>query len=212
MSLVEPRFADEFVEVISFLADNPETARRYRGQAEPGTQEYISSCAVRYANARAPRFPSKPSTVPDPAVSMVLHSYFGLEEAELERVKHEHQLSMAAENLVGDLLERYIASNLEDVGWVWCAGDFVRSIDFVKRDTSGKGWLSLQVKNRDNSENSSSSKVREGTTIMKWHRTVSRTGESRWEKFPTDSGHSMSEVGFLDFIDLYFSKSTPLLE
>lgn len=201
---VAPPLEADFVTVIKFLVDNPDSARAYRGGL-PGSEEYIALLATKYASARAPKFPQVPSTVPDPAVSVVLQSFFHVAESDLDRIKTEHQLSMAAENLVGDILERYIAENMEQSGWVWCAGAFVKSIDFIR--PVGTGWESLQVKNRDNSENSSSAQVRQGTSISKWHRTASRTGFTNWAKFPAPIGHSLTEEGFLDFISDYFESN-----
>ena len=86
---------------------------------------------------------------------------------------------MAAENIVGDLLERYLAKILEPKGWVWCAGSIVIAVDFIMRGDATK-WNLLQIKNRDNSENSSSKKVRDGTEIQHWFRTFAKTGETNW--------------------------------
>lgn len=201
---VEPALESDFVTVIDFLAANPDSARNFVNRPT-GSAAYIDYLAFRYAAARAPRYPQIPSTVPDPAVSVVLRAHFGVDSRELDRIKSEHSLSMAAENIVGDLLERYIALNIEQSGWVWCAGEFVKSVDFVRPHANG--WESLQVKNRDNSENSSSVQVRLGTSIEKWHRTVSRTGETRWDRFPALEGHSLHEDGFLEFVESYFQQN-----
>ena len=47
-----------------------------------------------------------PTTVPDEVVSIVLNISFNIQPENLERIKEEHRFSMAAENIVGDLLER----------------------------------------------------------------------------------------------------------
>lgn len=112
---------------------------------------------------------------------------------------------MSAENLVGYLLERYLAEKLEPYGWVWCSGDFVKAIDFIKKQSDGS-WKALQIKNRDNTENSSSSAVRKGTSIEKWFRTYSKPSKKRenntnWDKFPEpDHLNHISENEFLDYI------------
>lgn len=54
-----------------------------------------------------------------------------------------------------------------------------------------KLWEAVQVKNRDNTENSSSSAIRQGTTIEKWFRTYSKPSRKRatntnWENFPEE--------------------------
>lgn len=202
MGRIDPDLNADFEVVIEFLTSNPDAARTYPNLVT-GSTEYIERLALLYSNARVPRVPHIPGTIPDPAVSVVLSSYYGVATGDLDRVKHEHLLSMGAENFVGNLLERYIASKISDAGWVWCAGEFVRSVDFVRPVAAG-GWESLQVKNRDNSENSSSMRVRLGTSIAKWHRSASRTGQTNWANFPAPPGHTLSEEGFLEFIDEYF--------
>ncbi|MCS7069464.1 MAG: SinI family restriction endonuclease, partial [Meiothermus sp.] len=99
--------------------------------------------------------------------------------------------------LLGDLLERYIANRLEPRGWIWCAGNIVSSVDFLREDLT----VALQVKNRDNSENSSSSAIREGTNIKRWFRIYSRKGRTNWENFPFASG--LSEDDFHEYIKDY---------
>ena len=49
-----------------------------------------------------------PTTVPDEVVSIVLNISFNIQPENLERIKEEHRFSMAAENIVGDLLERFV--------------------------------------------------------------------------------------------------------
>ena len=72
---------------------------------------------------------------------------------------------MTIENLVGDLLEEYLSVKLQENGWCCCWGSTIDAVDFCKADGS-----LIQIKNSDNSENSSSSRVRAGTTIEKWFR------------------------------------------
>jgi hypothetical protein len=101
---------------------------------------------------------------------------------------------MGAENLVGDLLERYLASVLEPHGWIWCSGAMVKAVDFIlPPSTSGGAWRMLQVKNRDNSENSSSSAIRAGTEIEKWHRTFSKLSEENFERFVRTYLHAIRQ-------------------
>jgi len=137
---------------------------------------------------------------------MILKASHGYNDEELERIKVEHQYSMSAENLVGYLLERYLAEKLEPHGWVWCSGDFVKAVDFIKKDEEGI-WHALQIKNRDNTENSSSSAIRKGTPIKKWFRTFSKPSRKRdtntnWDNFPeTRFVELLSEDDFLDYIE-----------
>jgi hypothetical protein len=70
-------------------------------------------------------------------------------------------------------------------------------------DDDGR-WDALQIKNRDNSENSSSSKVRAGTNIQKWFRSFSMTGATNWPNLPTlMQGYGLSEEGFNKYVEDY---------
>lgn len=97
-------------------------------------------------------------TVPDPAVSVVLEVFGRHDPARLRQMEKDHRHSMAAENKIGQLLEAYIAQNLEPKGWFWCSCEILKGVDFFKPDDE---IVLLQVKNRDNSENSSSSAIRQ---------------------------------------------------
>ena len=141
-------------------------------------------------------------TVPDEMVSKILKKYFNYDEEKLNLIKREHQQSMAIENMVGELLERYIDSVLSKHGWVWCCGSLVKKIDFIKIENNK--YRLIQIKNRDNSENSSSSAIRDGTTIEKWFRTYSQTGKTNWNNFPDEQLKShLSENGFIEFVEKY---------
>lgn len=123
----------------------------------------------------------QPQTNIDPLVFEILHYYFGVPSQQLELGKVLHLQAMVAENSVGLLLERFIASVLEPHGWIWCSGSTVRAVDFI----CPQPLLLVQVKNRDNSENSSSSAIREGSQIQKWFRMYSKYYERyNWDQFP----------------------------
>ncbi|HEY9645027.1 MAG TPA: SinI family restriction endonuclease, partial [Chroococcidiopsis sp.] len=85
---------------------------------------------------------------------------------------------------------------LGEYGWHCCWGESIRHVDFCNVD----GCL-LQVKNRSNSENSSSSRVRINQPIEKWYRVDAGTGRYRWsyfnEKYGTDR---FSEENFVIFV------------
>lgn len=208
MIAINPALAEQFSVVGAFLVDNPNLAPRIPRVAEPfGSLASFEHIAGRFVDGRRPRRPLQPSTIPDPVVSLVMREYFGLGDEFLEQIAREHSLSMGSEGIVGDLLERYIATVLDDQDWIWCSGESVRSVDFLRavQDTSGEHtWQSLQVKNRDNSENSSSSAIRNGTDIAKWYRTKSRTGATMWGSFPVVGASSrLSEGGFQTFVVSY---------
>lgn len=160
--------------IIEFLKDFPEFFSSYGKQADFQSLDLYIKLADKFFKARNKIAVFQlPQTLPDPMVSYILEIYFNYSEKNLDKIKFEHQLSMSAENIVGTLLERYIGTTLENYGWAWCAGDFVRAVDIIKNKGDGS-WTLLQVKNRDNTENSSSSAIRHRTTIIKWFRSFSR--------------------------------------
>lgn len=207
MLQIDPVLADTYTNIIRFLVKFPSAASAMKGKNAPeiGSLDYIRSQAHAFADSRNPRAPLPPATVPDEMVSLILHEYFNVPLEDLDRAKREHSLSMGAENLVGELLERYLASVLEPKGWVWCSGSMIRAVDFIKPPLSESGeYRLLQVKNRDNSENSSSSAIRTGTSIEKWFRTFSKKTGSNWTAFPDASIQPlMSEDAFRLFVTKY---------
>ena len=204
---IDPQLADRYCRIIQFLGENPDLARSLKN-VPLGSDIYISRQASNFVTARNPRAPQPPTTVPDQLVSLILHKYFKVESQNLAFAQQTHLLSMGAENLIGDLLERYIASQLEPLGWIWCPGALVKAVDFIRpvQTFNGTGWQILQIKNRDNSENSSSSAIRNGTSIEKWFRTFSKNGATNWDKFPdATAAQHLSEQGFYSFVEQYLN-------
>ena len=207
MDQVDPKCSPQFSTIILFLLHQPDFASTLRGR-NPATfpsSAYITKKAQDFASGRAPQAPGVPKTIQDQVVSEILRHYFNVPSHELRRAEELHRLSMAAENMIGNLLERYLASVMEPRGYVWCAGSIVRAVDFVKPPVSSGGdWTLLQVKNRDNSENSSSASVRKGTSINKWFRSFSAQDRTNWGAFPDlELRPSVSESGFRAFVSSF---------
>ncbi|MGA9379990.1 MAG: SinI family restriction endonuclease, partial [Phormidium sp.] len=129
-------------------------------------------------------------TIPDQIVKLILLEHennnnqesVGQDNEEIvDKYIYGHRIAMSAENLLGRLLEAYIADKIEPYGWIWCSGEIVFATDFIKCSGEGK-WICLQVKNADNSENSSSSQIRkefkrrgyQDVTIEAWFRSVAQ--------------------------------------
>ncbi len=205
----EQGLIQSFVQVCNFLYDNQDSLswRSRTNIPSVQTDEGLRLLAKKYYSAyRRSDFPIRAGTIPDDMVSIVMVEAFGYSKEASDRIKVEHQEAMVAENCVGALLERYLDSVLRPNGWHWCCGSFVKAIDFIRRDQNNK-WLALQIKNRDNSENSSSSAIRTGTTIQKWFRSLSRTGRTNWDNVPPlMQGFNLSEQGFIDFARAYLAK------
>ena len=210
----ESNLVERFADICEFLSCFPD-AMSWRGRDKPtvtdkaGLTELASTYFSRY---RRSDFPVKPTTVPDNMVSVVMHMAFGYTYEACRDIEKMHQHSMGSENCVGNLLERYLDSKLRSYGWAWCCGDFIMGVDFTCKIDEGK-WQVLQIKNRDNSENSSSASVRNGTQIEKWFRCFSkdtkkgRPSMTNWENLPDSmKGCGLSEEGFEGFVNEYLQK------
>ncbi len=214
----EKTLISSFVEVCSFLSEFPDelswrTSKISPKKPDPKADEGLEMLANRYFEAyRRSDFPVEPSTIPDEMVSIIMEKAYGYSAAECEKIKIEHQYSMCAENCVGNLLERYLDSQLRLSHWNWCCGEFVKAIDFLGKNDDGE-WIALQIKNRDNSENSSSSAIRDGTRIQKWFRSFSkdtkkgRPSFTNWQKLPPlMQGYNLNENDFKSFVSKYIKK------
>ena len=208
----EAGLAEAFAEICEFLSAHPEylSWRSRKNRPDITNPEGIRQLANKYFSGyRRVDFPKDPRTIPDEAVSIVMSAAYGYSVEQRERIKTEHQHAMSAENCVGALLERYLDSALRERGWCWCCGDFVKAVDFIRHEQNGQ-WSALQIKNRDNSENSSSSAIRAGTTIQKWFRSFSRKAGTNWENLPPQmQGFNLSEQNFLLFIETYLTTNRP---
>jgi len=199
MALVNQDLVEKFATVIDFLADNPDLKQKKLQLDDPTSLE---KAARAFAKGREPSAPSMPSTRPDPMVGFIMEKHFGVSTDKITEALQHHNLAMAAENKIGQVLEAYIASELEPKGWAWCSGSLVKAVDFVVRD--GDCWHALQVKNRSNSENSSSSAIREGTIIEKWYRTHHSKECDMWREFPL--GQVLSEESFAEFFGKFLQR------
>lgn len=143
------------------------------------------------------RVSNPPGTVADPIIEKIIGSRLdNLTDEDLNKITFSHRLGMSAENILGLILEEYLSENLKEKGWHCAWGETVKSVDFVNEDGSF-----LQIKNRSNSENSSSSAVRDGTEIKKWYRIKADRIEYMWPQLNDICGtDNLSEDRFVDFV------------
>lgn len=148
MDEINPDLSARFQLLVKFLSQFPENCSKPPNKIKEkfGKEEHIEHLARNFHNSRRPKKPTPPTTVPDEVVSLVLHASFDIPAEHLNRIKEEHRLSMAAENIVGDLLERYLAEKLEPTGWIWCSGTSVKAVDFIHYNSEKDDWGLLQVK------------------------------------------------------------------
>lgn len=140
----------------------------------------------------------------DPALKIFLDSYYEINEIEISDEDIDlsidnHDLLMAIENLQGHLLEAYIASNIckDPFGFIWLDGEIVKAADFAleyDKNEDEKALYLLQIKNKYNTENSSSVTVREGTTveIKKWYRLGKKSIKKI--KYPTYKWDDLNDI------------------
>jgi hypothetical protein len=141
----------------------------------PNEKDYLSKWVKGYVDSQS-TLPSSRNASPkgscsDPAIRAIVQASKGLAEDVAASGERFHNLFMSAENIQGNLLEEFIAIKIRPFGWVWCNGNVMRSVDFCSTD----GKKLLQIKNKSNTENSSSSAIRSGTSIEKWYRLGTRT-------------------------------------
>lgn len=203
---VNPKLSEQFLAIVEFSKVEPKLAvsrRKTKSNPNPSTTdlEHYRFLANKFSNGHLQGGLPQPGTIPDPALSLVMRYGYNVPRQDLSNLIEGHRIAMVAENMVGDLLERYLDSVLNDA-WIWCAGEVVKHVDFIQRPSEpGAPWKALQIKNRDNSENSSSSAIRNGTSISKWYRTKSRTGATMWDSFPLENEKPvLSEESFQNFV------------
>lgn len=176
-------------------------------------QDYISKWVDKYLggyNGRpSQRKGKKSNTFSDPIIKIVLQARLpNLSNDIANQVEGGHALMMTIENLVGDLLEEYLSVRLKENGWCCCWGSTIDAVDFCKADGS-----LIQIKNSDNSENSSSSRVRAGTTIEKWYRRKStKEGTFFWDGLNAMvKRKDLSEEDFRKFVSSTVKKNPACL-
>jgi len=147
-------------------------------------QRWINSYCNAISNPPSKKKATPKTTCNDPIIKSIVMISQNIKDDSAETQINVHNRCMSAENVLGNLLEEYIAAKIRPYKWIWCAGETLRAIDFCNED----GTILLQIKNKNNSENSSSSNIREGTSIKKWYRlTTSKAGGKisplfRWNK------------------------------
>ena len=151
----------------------------------------------------------------DEALLQHLVVYFSREHENGEVLAFEaykkHFLLMGLENLNGNVLEQYLKTVLEPLGWIWCAGEVYKAVDFCYI-LGDKPDVLLQVKNKYNSENSSSSAIRNRTPITKWNRLNKPRSSDRtkplenWDELQkivdcNEVNDELTESSYLRYID-----------
>lgn len=199
----------ETVITVAFSDKRNLPSLRFKETEIVNLQDYINKWVGAYLNGYdnrpSQRTSKKSNTYSDAIIKIILQSRLPNISNELaDKIEGGHSLLMTIENIVGDLLEEYLSIKLHACGWCCCWGSTIDAVDFCRIDGS-----LLQVKNSDNSENSSSSRVRAGTTIQKWYRRVSTKENTYvWERLHELVGRTdLSENDFRNFVNRIISNN-----
>ena len=189
-------------------------------------RDYIERWLKRYYKAHKKR-PSLAHANPkgsaaDPSLAVMVKEAEAYSTEQIDLAIKHHNLFLAAENVQGSLLEEYISLKTENLGWIWAEGETMRACDFVRQNEGEPFPRYVQIKNRDNTENSSSSAIREGTQIQKWNRLKTRKKKGvpyatfNWSELNklmlVPEGAQMSEEDYESFLSKVARNNPNLLE
>lgn len=166
------------------------------GRVERWVKKYYKGLEGRISK----RISNLPSTTPDTeTIQSILKARLpNLTDADCQKIIYAHRLSMSIENIQGLFLEEYLSTKMKHYGWHMAWGETIIAADMCSDD----GKL-LQIKSQDNTENSSSNKIRVGTEIHKWFRRKALTGETMWAQLCEIVGspsNYMTESNYQAFI------------
>ena len=151
--------------------------------------KWVESFKKGYNNRPSAREANPMGTVPDPLIGELIKQQMRCDDNKMYEIISSHRLAMSVENIIGLLLEEFLWEKLRPYGWAMAWGGTVSAVDFCR---IGDDTQLLQVKNSDNSENSSSKSVRNAVPSIKlWARKKSRNGVYNWDRL----GILVDEIG-----------------
>lgn len=198
--VAKEKFSDSLSVVLKSVIDNPELSCSLKLKATDTSKVYIEKWTKKYLkgfeNRASVRKTNPIGTKEDPLLNEIIKARLPENSKDVKTINKYHRLAMSAENIAGSLLEEFLSVELLKYGWYCCWGETMRSVDFCHIN----GQL-LQIKNSDNSENSSSKSVRTNTEIKHWFRRMAKTGKTNWEALNKliASDNDLTEEGFIEF-------------
>ena len=172
---------EEFKIIEEFVKDgNANFLKPKSDKYKANSKDHLKKLKEYFLNARPEnkkkRKPSK--TQNDEVLWEFIKSKHDLSDNQVKEYSKFNKLAMTYETILGSFLEEFVYLNLKDFGWIWCSGNIIQDIDFIKKtkdeDNTKYNWVSLQIKTSDNTENAPASRVRDGTSILKWYRRFSK--------------------------------------
>lgn len=192
---------------ILMIKDSPDLAPAKIKNLEVWCKKLIGG----YQHRPSRRLCRSSDTVQDPIVKDIITIGLGnVNTIDVEMVVCSHRIAMASENILGDILEEYISTKIENTPWHIAWGATLKSVDCYNQ----KERKLLQLKNRSNSENSSSKKVRDGRNIQRWYRIDAKSGNCMWDSLEEIMGakkNTFSEKDFKLFVKRLISSNTSFI-
>lgn len=160
------------------------------GAASPRAymKRWVKNYVDAVTNPPSSRIAAGKSSCTDPAIGVIVQATQNWDPSAVKTGEAIHNLFMSAENIQGKLLEEYIAWKVRPYGFLWCEGNVLLAVDFFNTN----GSFLLQVKNKSNTENSSSSTIRAGTPIQKWYRLGTKTHAGK--RLPTFKWSALNQI------------------
>jgi len=185
----------------------------WKNETNPSEEEetdFSTKFVEGFMNRPSVRTSGETKTKADRVIDQVIRGRIkNITDKRLDDIRFAHKISMGAENIIGAILEEYIHWALRKYGWSICWGNCFKAVDLCSED----GKL-IQIKNKSNTENSSSNKIRVGTEIQKWYRMNANTGAFCWDKLiqmtECPKG-TLSEEQFEGFARLLINKNQKAL-
>ena len=147
----------------------------------------------------------EPTTIPDELVAELLELLCGNKKSQRGLIQKQYNNQKQVEQvIVGTFLEFYILKNALAYGWVQ-TGNCLSGIDMIQQNEDGS-WNRLQIKNSDNTPNSSSAGfIKDKGNIITWKRRRSTKGTYYWDEFPDKNVRDhLFEDNFREFINDYY--------
>lgn len=157
------QYYSEETEESGFKIVTPVWLQQNSNASQADVESFINKFFNAYNHRPSKRISGKMTTVPDKLIDNLIGARIkSFTPNDIALIRFGHRLSMGAENIIGLILEEYIHTKVLKYGWATCWGSCIKAVDLCNKN----GDL-IQIKNKDNTENSSSDKIRAGTTIQK---------------------------------------------
>ena len=160
-------------EIVSAVYDN-----LYEGIDLENDKKFIDKFHRGFSDRPSAKEALPTRTVPDYSTDAILCALVdNLDENMLSLIRYAHRISMAADSMIGVMLDEYIHERLRPMGWACCWGNSLQGIDFCSSD-----GILLHVRNKSNTEVSSNDRNRIKNKVYKWFRLNAYTGKTKWEE------------------------------